>query len=203
MTRPPALTIAGLVAVTLTGCGITNPYQPPNPAQTSTSSPTTTSSTTPPAADAGDPAPERAGSIPNAAKAGQDKLAADASSPTPRAALRRYATLYINWQASDLIAHQRQLAAISLDQARAQALQAAASTAKDTELTTNQVTNHGQLVAITPGQNTATGDWVLVTRERTTGRGDYTGLPPALHVIYAHVTHTASGWVVNQWTPQT
>ena len=38
---------------------------------------------------------------------------------------------------------------------------------------------------------------MLVSRETTTGTGDYAGLPAALHVIYAQVTHTPSGWVVS------
>ena len=43
---------------------------------------------------------------------------------------------------------------------------------------------------------------MLVTREQTTGQGDYAGLPPTLHVIYAQLTATANGWVVTRWQPQ-
>jgi hypothetical protein len=43
---------------------------------------------------------------------------------------------------------------------------------------------------------------VIVTSEHTTGSGDYTGLPAAAHVTYAHLTHTPHGWVIDQWSPQ-
>ena len=121
---------------------------------------------------------------------------------SPQAALTRYAQLYINWTAAHVAADQRQLAAISLGQARAQALQAAASLARDPDLTNSAVSNTGTVVAITAGQGAASGLWVLVTREQTTGQGDYAGLPPTLHVIYAQLTATANGWVVTRWQPQ-
>ncbi len=209
--RPTALTcaVAGLSAALVAGCGITNPYQPSHTTTTSTarsSAPTsTTTSSTGAGAprDLGDPPGERNGTIPTAEKAAQQRLATGAASPTPQAALERYAHLYINWQASDLATHQRQLAAISLGQARAQALQAAASSTTNTALTRSHVANHGQLVALTPGSAAAAGVWVLVTRESTTGQGDYQGLPATLHVTYAQLTHTTTGWVVSQWAPQT
>ena len=43
---------------------------------------------------------------------------------------------------------------------------------------------------------------MIVTSELTTGGGDYAGLPPTLHIIYANVTNTPGGWVVNGWQPQ-
>jgi len=197
MTRLGRLPLAALLAVLIAGCGFSDPYQSTkhSPAATSTSSTTT-------AADAADPPGERGGTTPHGAQAAQDQLAAGASQSTPQAALERYANLYINWQGSTVAARQRQLASISLGQARAQALQAAASAARDPLLTRSQVANHGQLIALTPGAGVATGDWVLVSSEHTTGQGDYAGLPPTLHVTYAHVTHTPSGWVISQWTPQ-
>ena len=83
-----------------------------------------------------------------------------------------------------------ELAAISLGQAKAQALQAAASAARDTQLLKSRVANGGSVVAITRGRGPAAGEWVLVTREQTTGQDDYAGLPPTLHVIYAQLTDT-------------
>ncbi len=200
----PLLTLAALA---LSGCaGITDPYQATSrPATASTAAPPSASRSAGPSAatraDAGDPAAERGGTIPPAANAAQQALAVGADEPTPRAALARYASLYINWTAQDLPARQRQLAAISLGQARVQALQAAASGARDPELTRSQVQNHGQLVAIAPGAGPAT--WVLVTQETTTGQGDYAGLPPTLHVTYAQLAHTTAGWVITTWSPQT
>jgi hypothetical protein len=203
--RPITIALAGLLATMMAGCGISNPYQTQssNRHAVTSSLTTSTSTTTMTAADAGDPPSERRGTIPASTQAAQSKLAADASSLTPRAALERYASLYANWQASNLAARQGQLASVSLGPARAQALQAAASAARDPELTRSQVANQGQVIAITEGTGAAAGEWVLVTRERTTGQGDYAGLPPALHVIYAQLTRYSHGWVIVQWKPQT
>ncbi|MGO9789133.1 MAG: hypothetical protein ACLP8S_06300 [Solirubrobacteraceae bacterium] len=120
---------------------------------------------------------------------------------TPRAALERYGTLWCNWTAATVIFRQRELAAISLGHARAQALQAAASLQADSTLAAGQVANSGSVIAIAPALAESGGDWVVVTRERTTGQGDYQGLPATLHVTYAQLTHTPAGWIVTSWTP--
>jgi hypothetical protein len=127
------------------------------------------------------------------------KLAIGAARRSPEAALERYGELYINWTAADVAARQRELAAISLGQAKAQALQAAASASRDTQLLKSRVANGGSVVAITRGRGPAAGEWVLVTREQTTGQGDYAGLPPTLHVVYAQLTAAANGWIVTRW----
>ena len=189
------------VALILAGCGLTDPYTSEHPATTSTSASTSTTSTTATTTNA-DPAPERGGSIPNAAQAAQNNSAADAGSPTPQAALERYANLDINWTAKTVAVVQKQLAAISVGQARAQALQAAASYGRDNTLRVSQVANTGTVVAIAPGQGSAAGWWVVVTRETTTGQGDYAGLPPTDHVTNAQVEHTHNGFVVSAWSPQ-
>lgn len=190
--------VALLIAGELAGCaGITDPYQTGGTARRTASTPT---AVTP--ADVGDPTPERNGSVPARQQAAVDRLGAAAGRTSPRAALARYAALYVNWTAAGVAANQRQLAAISLGQARAQALQAATSLARDPELTKSAVSNTGTTVAIAPGQGTAEGLWVIVTRERTIGKGDYAGLPPTLHVIYAQLTRTANGWVVTRWQPE-
>jgi hypothetical protein len=201
MTPRALTTITLALAVAVAGCGITDPDHPSRQPVVATTS-TSTSTTSGAAADSGDPAPERGGTIPAAAQAAQHTLAAGAAAPTPQAAVDRYARLSLNWTASGLVARERQLAALALGQARAQALQAAAGAARDPELTRSHVTNAGQLIAITPGVGVAAGRWVLVSRETTTGTGDYAGLPAALHVIYAQVTHTRQGWTVAQWSPQ-
>jgi hypothetical protein len=148
-----------------------------------------------------DPAPERGGTIPAPARAQQARVGAGAAQPTPEAALRQYARLYVNWAADNVAAQQRELASLSTGQARAQALQAAASYGRDQTLLKSGVANSGQLVAITPSLTTS-GQWVLVTSEHTTGKGDYSGLPATLHVIYAETTRTPNGFVVSQWSPQ-
>ncbi len=128
-------------------------------------------------------------------------MATGAGEPSPQSALERYARLYVNWNARTVATDQRDLAAISVDHARAQALQAAATYAQDQTLKQSGVANRGHLVAITPSI-VVPGQWVLVTSEQTTGKGDYAGLPPTLHVTYAQVTRASSGWVVSEWAPQ-
>ena len=201
--RLPAVALA-LLALALAGCGFSNPYQTTSTttthAATRPATPTTPSAETP--ADQRDPAPERGGTIPHRAAATQHKLAAGAASSRPQAALERYASIYLNWDAARVVAIQHQLASISLGQARAQAQQAAISAGHDRQLTASKVANRGRVIAIAPGQTNAPGQWVIVTRERTSGPGDYQRLPPTLHVIYAQLTNTSQGWIVSQWQPQ-
>jgi hypothetical protein len=147
-----------------------------------------------------DPAPERGGTIPPAARTAQTRLVAGAGRPTPQAALERYTRLYVNWTARTIVPIQKQLATLSVGQARAEALQAAASYARDQTLAESRVANSGRLIAIT--RSLDAGQWVIVTSEHTIGAGDYSGLPPTLHVIYAQVTRVQAGWVVSEWAPQ-
>jgi hypothetical protein len=192
--------LAASAAVALAGCGLSDPYtakQPSSSVSNSTSTSTTPSTTTTNA----DPARERGGTIPPGARATQSRLSGGAGQPTPQSALEHYARLYVNWSARTVADDQRELAAISVDQARAQALQAAASYAHDQTLQQSGVANSGHAVAITSSIVTP-GQWVLVTSEQTTGKGDYAGLPPTLHVTYAQVTRASSGWVVSEWAPQ-
>jgi hypothetical protein len=189
------------IALTLAGCGLSDPYTSQHPATTSTSTSTSTGSTTATATNA-DPGPERGGTISNAAQAAQNNPVAGAGRPTPQTALERYANLDINWTAKTVAGVQHELAAISVGPARAQALQAAASYGHDTTLQASQVANTGTVVAIAPGRGPAAGLWVVVTRESTTGKGDYAGLPPTDHVTNAQLEHTRNGWVISSWSPQ-
>jgi len=194
MNRPAASAVAALAALAalaLAGCSLHSPYS-------SASGPPTVAT----APNAGDPPPERNGHIPLAAQAHQTALEPGAAQPTPEAALARYSQIAVNWNWRDLAAVQHHLASISLGQARAQALQAAAGTSTDSNLRAQRITNLGQPISIAGGQGPAAGRWVIVTRERTTGQGAYAGLPPTLHVTYAQVTHTSHGYVVSRWTPQ-
>jgi hypothetical protein len=200
MRRALTATLALGLALAAAGCGISDPYQGHQLPAGSTA--TTAAASTRAPAETLDPAPERNGTIPAGAVKAQAKLVAHAGASTPQAALERYAAISLNWSAPHVVATQRELAAISLGQARALAQQAAASAARDSQLADSQVANSGQVVALSPGQGAATGQWVIVTRELTTGPGIYAGLPPTLHIIYAHVTDTRQGWVVNGWQPQ-
>jgi hypothetical protein len=194
MNRTPTalLFVALLAAVAIAGCSLTAPQSPQLPAPRRST-----------AADGADPPPERGGTIPAAAQAAQTILAPAAAQPTPQQALARYATVAINWSWRTLAATERRLAAISLGQARAQALQAAAGATTDTTVRQHRLANHGRPVSIAPGSGPAAGRWVIVTSEQTTGRGSYAGMPPTLHVTYAQLTHTPAGWVVDHWQPQT
>ncbi len=197
---PTALTLTILLA----GCGISDPYT----ARTTSATATFTSATaaaspqTATTSTNADPAPEQDGTIPTPAASAQGKLSAGAGQPTPQAALGRYARLYTNWNSTNVAGVQRQLASISLDGARAQALQAAASYQRDTTLVASKVANAGTVISIAAGQGDARGRWVIVTSETTTGQGDYTGLPATVHVTYAQVAHQPTGWIVTEWSPE-
>jgi hypothetical protein len=192
------LPAALLLGVTVTGCGLTNPYANRITDRAATATHTTITRVT-----NADPAPERAGTISAAAHNEQTKFLSGAGSVTPELALARYAWTYINWTASTVAAAQARLARVSLDSARAQALQAEASYRRDTTLLRSHVVNRGTVIAVAAGQGSARGSWVVVTRETTTGQGDYVGLPAELHITYAQVTHTPAGWAVSSWRPQT
>jgi hypothetical protein len=193
--QPTLSVLLSLLGVAgLAGCGISDPY-------TAKQSATTSASTTVTTVNNADPAPERGGTIPAPARAAQTRVATDAGQQTPQVALERYARLYVNWTADRVAGVQRELATLSTGQARAEALQAAASYTRDETLIQSNVANNGHLVAITPSVTTPA-QWVLVTSEQTSGSGDYAGLPSTLHVIYAQVTRTASGFVVSEWAPQ-
>ena len=195
--RALRLAVALALTAALAGCGITDPYA--GRALPTTIASTASTSSTP---QAGDPVPERGGTIPPRAQTAQQQLGAGAGARTPQAALSRYARLEINWNAGDVGRVQRELAAISLGQARAEALQAAASDGRDSVLQNSKVANSGAVVGVAQGQGTAAGRWVIVTAESTTGAGAYAGLPAALHVTYATLTRTRSGWIVETWRPQ-
>jgi hypothetical protein len=193
---PAALAIALILA----GCGLTDPYTNQH-SETISSTSTSTTSTIATATNA-DPVPERGGTIPSSAQAARNDTTAAAGRPTPQAALEQYVQLDINWTAKTVARVQQQLAAISIGQARAQALQAAASYERDSTLQASGVANTGTVIAIAPGQGPATDWWVVVTRESTTGKGDYAGLPATDHVTNAQVEHTRNGFVVSAWSPQ-
>jgi len=191
MSRAATHAVAALATLALAGCSLHSPY--------SSASPPPTIATAP---NAGDPPPERNGHIPSAAQAIQTALEPGTAQPTPEAALARYSQIAVNWNWRNLAAVQHHLASISLGQARAQALQAAAGASTDSNLRAQRITNTGQPISIAGGQGPAAGQWVIVTRERTTGQDAYAGLPPTLHITYAQTTHTRHGYVVSRWTPQ-
>jgi hypothetical protein len=208
------LLVPAALAALLAGCGLSDPYQADTTHQhTTRAAPKTPTPTPPPpstlttsglttAGEAGDPPSERDGTVPATIKAAANRVSPTAASPTPRAAVLRYTRLYVNWTGGRLVTNQRELARISVGSARLQARQAAASATADTQLTADHVTNRGEIVSAQPGDGPAAGTWVIVTAEKTVGTGDYQGLPAAVHVTCATVTHLSSGWVISQWAPQ-
>lgn len=175
----PALAFA--VAVLLAGCGISDPY-------TRTERATST-------ADAAIERGEHDGPAPPAAP----PPVRGAAALTPQQALTRYGAAYVNWTDATLPANERRLAAMSIGQARAQAL--AESSAPPATLTRYAVANAGTVVAIAPGQGTERSKWAIVTDEQTSGDGPYQGLPATTHVTWATVTRVAGGWIVSGWYP--
>jgi hypothetical protein len=186
-------------AVALAGCGITDPYTH-NAARGSTTTPAPRPRAT--AATVTDPSEPPPAQPTTTAASGVTAGTSSTGAATPRQALRLYTRLYVNWTATTIGTHQRQLAASSQGTARAAALQAAASYSHDPELKRSRVANMGAIVSIAPGQGPQRGDWVIVTSEHTAGTGNYAALPAAAHVTYAHLTHTTHGWVIDQWSPQ-
>ena len=120
------------------------------------------------------------------------------------AAVRAFATGYINWTADTIAADMRGLAARSIGQARSLLQLAAAQTASDYELQRGGIANSGTVEAVCalPG---ARDQYVVVTRESTTATNTtaYQGLRPAWHVALARVAELSRGvWVVSGWQPQ-
>ena len=173
--------MAGLLALALAGCGISDPYTASHrsPRQASTSG-------------AGEPDDD--GPSPPRVSATHGAVAT-----TPQAALIRFAGLYVNWTADTLAADARRLALLSTGQARAQAL--AEVRDPPATLARYDVSNSGSVAAIAAGQGTERGRWAVVTNEQTDGYGPYQGLPAASHVTWATVARVAGGWVVSGWYP--
>jgi hypothetical protein len=123
---------------------------------------------------------------------------------TPVAAVRAFATAYINWTATTIATNLRTLAEQSVGQARSAMTLAAAQAAGDYELQRGGVGNQGTVEAV--AQRPAHPDqYVVVTRELTTATATsaYDGLQPAWHVALATVARQPDGgFVVSGWQPE-
>jgi hypothetical protein len=195
------LTIAGcLLALLVAGCGGA-PHSPGSPLGRSIAPTRQPSRPASSSANAGDPPSERGGKIPPGARAAEQAVAAGVPLASARAALERYALLYVNWRAAQLPARELELARLSVGTARLRAEQTLAGRSGAAALAADDVANHGEVLSIAPGEGSASGDWVVVTQEQTTGSGAYAGLPPGPHVTLARVTRLQGGWVVSAWDP--
>jgi hypothetical protein len=123
---------------------------------------------------------------------------------SPLAAVRGFATTYVNWTWQTIADRLRLLAAASVGQARSAMALAASGAAGDYELQHGQVSNSGTIETIGP----LTGhprQYAVVTRERTTAAAgnEYAGLQPSWHVSVATVTPVQDGlWVLSAWQPE-
>ncbi len=125
-------------------------------------------------------------------------------SPSPLAAVRSFASAYINWTADTVAADMRELAARSVGQARSALQLAAAETASDYELQQGGIANSGSVEAIAPLVGSRN-EYVVVTLESTTATNTtaYQGLHPAWHVAIATVEQQQPGsWAVSGWQPE-
>jgi hypothetical protein len=126
------------------------------------------------------------------------------AAPTPAAAIRTFATAYINWNARTVAADLRVLAAVSIGQARSAMQLAAAGAARDYELQRGGIANSGQVEAVAPRAGSRS-QYVVVTRERTTAANSpaYQGLRPAWHLTLATVSRLGPGqWALSGWQPE-
>ncbi|HEY7961007.1 MAG TPA: hypothetical protein VID29_03705 [Solirubrobacteraceae bacterium] len=188
-----------LLLIALTGCGARSA---PHGAPLGRAIAAAPAPVHPAPASVGDPPAERGGTLPAGLAGSANAPAAGAVAPSPRAALRRYAFAYTNWQAATLVAHERRLAALAVGPARLAAAQTAASLGGAAALAAHRVRNTGVVIAITPGQGPDRGRWVVVTQEQTSGTGAYGGLPASPHVTLARVMRAGGGWVVWGWWPE-
>jgi hypothetical protein len=129
---------------------------------------------------------------------------ASSGAVSAEAAIRAFATAYINWSADSVATDMRSLAAQSVGQARSAMELAAAQTAADYELQQGGISNGGTVEAVAP-LAAAADEYVVVTRESTTATNTtaYDGLKPAWHVTIATVSRLGqNGWVVSGWQPE-
>jgi hypothetical protein len=120
------------------------------------------------------------------------------------AAIRQFATAYINWDAQTVSGQMAALGARSVGQARAAMQLAAAQTAGDYELQRGGISNQGTVEAVAPLPGKRD-QYVVVTLESTsaTNTTAYQGLRPAWHVSLATVAELAGGrWVLSGWQPE-
>jgi hypothetical protein len=127
-----------------------------------------------------------------------------AGSPGAIAAIRAFATAYINWSWQTVARDMLMLSGESVGQARSAAQLAASQTAGDYELRRGGIANSGAVEAVAPLPGRSD-QYVVVTRERTTATNTnaYAGLAPAWHVTVATVRELSlNRWVLSGWQPE-
>ena len=162
-------------AALLAGCGLSNP----NTAQLGAFTATSSSNTTAPVATTSQP------------------TAAPVGGASAQATIRQYAGLWCDWTTTDLVAHEMQMAALSVGRARNQALLVVGTQRPPSSSVTNTCT----IESIAPGRSVAAGRWVLVTAAQTSTAA--TPSATALyHVTYITLAQRGGRYLVSSWSPQ-
>ena len=172
--RLVAVLAAVAAASLLAACGLTNP----NTAALGGSTTSSSSSATAPAPTK--PRPDAPG-----------------GGTTPQATIRKYAGLWCNWTATDLLSHETQMAALSTGRARTQAL----LTAGTQQPPSSSITNTCTIESIAPGRSVAAGRWVLVTAAATADAATPSATP-LYHVTYVTLSQHGGPYLVSSWAPQ-
>ncbi|MDQ4126323.1 MAG: hypothetical protein M3134_12120, partial [Actinomycetota bacterium] len=128
-------------------------------------------------------------------KVDPQKLAA-----TPEDAARRAAELTTNWTGETAARQYRELARVTVGEARKQALEAAARLQTDPQLSAPGARSTGTVEAFANRGSTVAGqELVVVTRERVAADGLN---ETRWRVTLATVERRARGWVLSRWEPQ-
>ncbi len=118
-------------------------------------------------------------------------------------ALRRFASVYVNWTAADVKRRLSELASDSVGQARTAMQLEAAQTGADPELREAGIANQGKVEAVAR-LGGSSDRYVVVTLETTTATNSsaYQGLSAAWHLTVATVARRGAGWVISGWQPE-
>jgi hypothetical protein len=184
MKHPPRTCLALVAAFALVLAGCQDPYQREQ------AQPRSTPATRAPR-DADRPGP-RAPALP---------AMPDAQARSARAAARRFARAWINWDWHSLAARQRSLARLAADRLAAELRANTKTTAADASLARDRPSARGSVIAVDLRAVRARASAVVVTREQTYTDG-HADLGGQHHRVYrALLTQTAVGWEVSAWTP--
>jgi hypothetical protein len=171
----PAL--VAITALTLAGCGFSDPYQRPE-TQTGAARPATDQLDTGRA-----PAPQQL-----AIRPGE-------GAPSARAVAERYALAYTNWSYEDVLSQGQALARLSAGQLRDQVRNDASAAATNGAIQAGRITNRGELIAA----DVQPSGVIVVAREMSGARGRSSLGAVALNVYRARVIEQGGRWFVSRW----
>jgi hypothetical protein len=177
-----------LVAVALAGCQ--DPYA------------TDRASSQPPAPAAHSPAEGRVDGVAPGAVEPPPRGPHPVTSATARAAARRFALRWVNWDWRSAAPGQRTLARLASGPLAGQLRADAKSAAADASLRRDKPGSRGAVVAISLQRAADAATGVVVTREQTYtgGRADLGGARYRVYLVA--LTREPGGWGVSRWAPQ-